>query len=48
MDHIDPMLERNSDDIILCEVGSDGSEAFANLVCLVGLAAAARGCIVIS
>jgi hypothetical protein len=32
------MLKRNSDNIVLSEVGANGSEALADLVGLVGLA----------
>jgi hypothetical protein len=37
VDHVDIVLERDADDIVLGEVGRDGWETFADLVRLVGL-----------
>lgn len=37
MNHVDSVLERDPDDVVLSEVGSDGSETLSNLVGLVGL-----------
>lgn len=39
MDHINTVLKRNPDDIILGKVRSDGGEAFADLVGFIGLPA---------
>jgi len=43
MDHINAVLKRNADDLILSEICSDGGEALANLVGFVGLEGGMRG-----
>ena len=37
MNHVHAMLQSDSDDIVLSEVCSDRSEAFANLIRFIGL-----------
>ena len=37
MDHIHSMLECDPDDVVLCEVGSDGGKALSDLVRFIGL-----------
>ena len=37
MDHIDAMFESDSDDVVLGEIRTDGSQTFPNLVCFIGL-----------
>lgn len=37
MDHVNTMLECNSDDIVLCEISTDGCHTLAHLICLVCL-----------
>jgi hypothetical protein len=37
VDHIDAVLESDSDNVILSEISSNRSEALADLVCFVGL-----------
>jgi hypothetical protein len=37
VDHVDTMLEGDSDNVILREVGTNRSQALANLVGLIGL-----------
>lgn len=37
MDHVNPVLEGDPDDVVLGEVGRDGCEALADLVRLIGL-----------
>lgn len=37
MDHIDPMFESDSDDIVLGEICTDGSQTLANLIRFIGL-----------
>ena len=40
MDHVHAVLERDSDDVLLGEVGTDGCESLADLVGLVRLGGA--------
>ena len=42
MDHVDAMLECDSDDVVLGEIGGDRSQLFADDVCLVCLVAMRR------
>jgi len=42
MDHIDTMLESDSDNILLREVRSNGSQTFSNLVRFISLAGMLR------
>ena len=37
MDHVHAVLERDSDDVLLGEVGTDGCESLADLVGLISL-----------
>ena len=37
VDHVDAMLQRDSDDVVLCEISPDGGEALADLVRFVRL-----------
>jgi hypothetical protein len=37
MDHVHSVFKSNPDDVVLREVGSDGSQAFADLVGFIGL-----------
>ena len=37
MDHVDTMLERDADNIVLCEICAYGGEALADLIRLIGL-----------
>lgn len=37
MNHINTMLEGNSDDIILCKISSNWGHALANLIRFIGL-----------
>lgn len=44
VDHIHSMLEGDADDVVLCEVCSDGGETLANLVGFIGLQERKDGC----
>jgi hypothetical protein len=37
VNHVDAMLQRDPDDILLAQVSADGSESFTDLIGLVGL-----------
>ena len=37
MNHIHTVFQSNSNDIVLRQVGSDGAETLADLVCFIGL-----------
>jgi hypothetical protein len=47
VDHIDTVLERDANDIVLGEVGTDRREAFADAICLIGLLAMGRHAILV-
>lgn len=37
MDHVDTMFESNANDVVLCEICTDRSKAFSNLIRFVRL-----------